>query len=149
MNELDFGVLSGMLGLELRKAQQIAEQTFANFVSGSLLPGHLTILVLIKDNPNQSQSAIAKAAGLDRSSLVPIVKQFEKRDWIVRQKSSVDSRANIVNITDEGLNQLNEYLPLTQTLESKVKNEMSVKDYDALVSLLKKFQNSVINIVTQ
>ena len=138
-----------MLGLELRKSQQTAERTFESMVSKTLLPGHLTIMVLIKNNPNQSQSSVANAAGLDRSSLVPVIQQFEKHGWIIRQKSSVDARANIMNITQKGLNHIDKYLPLTQALEKKIKKQMSAKDYQTLLALLKKFRHCVSEIIAQ
>ena len=90
---MNYGFLNDMVGLELRKAQIMAVRKFERLVGKDLQAGHFTVLVLIKHNPRSTQSAIALAAGLDRSSLVPLLKQFEEKGFITRKKARGESRA--------------------------------------------------------
>lgn len=140
-DELSYGILNGMVGLELRKAQTLATQTFLNVLKGRILPGHYTILVLIANNPNQSQSRIAEAAGLDRSSLVPILKQFEKDGLINRLSARHDRRSKVMTITAKGKKLIEKYTTDIQNLENMVIAGLGKDNHTQLVELLIKFQS--------
>tara|TARA_R110002073_G_scaffold52903_4_gene137061 strand:- start:8675 stop:9181 length:507 start_codon:yes stop_codon:yes gene_type:complete len=138
--DFDYGILHHMVGLELRKAQALANQTFLSALEGQLLPGHYTVLVLIAKNPNQSQSRIAEAAGLDRSSLVPILKQFEKDDLIKRHPARHDRRAKIMTITPKGAGLITKYEKQIKALEQTVLSGLGPENHAKLVELLLAFQ---------
>lgn len=140
---MEYGFLTNMIGIELRKAQILAEKKFDTEFGGHLLPGHLTVLVLIQHNPGQTQSAIAQGAGLDRSSLVPLLKQFEKQGLITRRKDERDARSNITEITAKGTEYIAQVKPQIQALEAFVRKEMGSKDYGHLTRLLQDFQNII------
>ena len=129
-----------MVGLELRKTQKMAEKKFEMATTDKLLSGQLTVLVLIKHNPGETQSAIARAAGIDRSSLVPILKQFEKKGYVSRRKAERDSRSNIIEITRAGEHALSELQPVVTELETSVTDQFGANNTKQLVALLKKFQ---------
>lgn len=137
---MDYGFLTNMLGLELRKTQKLAERKFEWTFDNNLLVGQLTVLVLIKYNPGHTQSAIAQAAGLDRSSLVPILKQFEKRGLITRSKAPGDGRSNMVKITELGDEAITEFMPHVVQLEASVSRQFGAKKTAQLVQLLQEFQ---------
>jgi len=140
MTKINYGFLSDMVGLELRKAQIKAERKFEEVFGGELLPGHYTVLVLIKNNPGSTQSAIAQSAGLDRSSLVPLLKQFEKRGFITRKKATGDARSNIMEITPGGEAFIRQKREKIQGLEQMIMNEFGVTHYKQLVNYLQKLQ---------
>ena len=136
---LDYGPLTDMIGVELRLAQSHAERVFYTHVKDALLPGHLTVLVLIQKNPGLSQSAIAMAAGLDRSSLVPVLKNFEKEKLIRRKPSPTDKRSNVMTITPKGEVMIEQMLPQIQALENNAIKSLGRRKYTQLISLLKDF----------
>jgi len=138
---MDYGFLSDMVGLELRKAQSRAEKKFEQLFGKDLLPGHYTVLVLIKNNPGSTQSAIAQSAGLDRSSLVPLLKQFEKRGFITRKKATNDARSNITMITRAGEDFINPHRVAIEGLEQGIKKQFGLKNYTQLVKSLKELQD--------
>ncbi len=137
---LDYGPLTDMIGVELRLAQSHAERVFHNHIKDNLLPGHLTVLVLIHNNPGLSQSAIATAAGLDRSSLVPVLKNFEKEKLIRRKPSSTDKRSNVMTITPRGEAVIEQMLPQIRALENDAIKCLGRRKYTQLISLLKDFR---------
>lgn len=143
-DHLDYGPLKSMVGLEVRKAQSKAAKAFANEVDLTLLPGHLTALILIQNNPGQTQSAIAKACGLDRSSFAPLIKQFEQQELVKRHQSVGDSRAKTMKITQKGIDYIASYLPAVETLEARVKTAMGERDYKRFIQLLIKFQAKLV-----
>jgi DNA-binding MarR family transcriptional regulator len=141
--DLNYGFLSDMLGLELRKAQIQAEKKFDQVFGKKLLPGHYTVLVLIKNNPGSTQTAIAQSAGLDRSSLVPLLKQFEERGLIVRKKAKRDARSNITVITPAGEAFILENQPKIEALEQALEKNFGSRRYKELVAALKELQTYI------
>ncbi|MBL4803194.1 MAG: MarR family transcriptional regulator [Emcibacter sp.] len=137
---LNYGMLDKMVGLELRKAQSLARQTFMKVLEGRILPGHFTVLVLIAHNPQQSQSRIAEAAGLDRSSLVPVLKQFEKQGLIKRIPARKDRRSKIMTITAKGQKFIEKYTGEIQNLEDMLIEGLGQENHTKLSELLIQFQ---------
>lgn len=138
---MDYGFLSDMVGLELRKAQIKAERKFEQVFGKELLPGHYTVLVLIKNNPGSTQSAIAQSAGLDRSSLVPLLKQFEKKGFITRKKAKGDGRSNITKITPVGEAFIHQNQGKIEALEQAIKDKFGTDYYQQLVKSLQELQS--------
>lgn len=137
---MDYDFLSRSIAVELRRAQILAEKKFEATFGRDLLPGHLTVLVLIQNNSGATQTAIAGAAGLDRSSLVPLLKSFEKSGFITRQKAENDARSNVMKITNEGKKFIEEHKPKIIELEKFVEQGLGKKKYKSLVEQLQEFQ---------
>jgi len=142
---MDYGFLTGMVGLELRKTQIWAEKKFEQQFGKELLPGHFTVLVLIKNNPGSTQSSIAEFAGLDRSSLVPLLKQFENKGFITRKKANTDGRSNITKITLAGENFINQQRTRIEKLEQDIKHQIGQNKYQQLVKQLQQLQKIIDN----
>lgn len=140
---MNYNFLTNSVAVELRRSQIVAERKFETIFGRDLLPGHLTILVLIKHNPGQTQSAIARAAGLDRSSLVPLLKQFEKQGFITRRKAENDARSNVMEITPEGVRFVEKNKQKIIELETLVATKLGQKKYEKLIALLQEFQHLI------
>ncbi|HEC00507.1 MAG TPA: MarR family transcriptional regulator [Sphingomonadales bacterium] len=140
-NDLSYGLFSNMVGIELRKAQLLATQTFMDVLKGRILPGHFTILILIANNPEQSQSRIAEAAGLDRSSLVPVLKQFEKDGLINRVSARHDRRSKTMTITAKGQKLIDQFTGDIQNLENMLIEGLGKDNHAKLADLLVQFQD--------
>ncbi|PCI32151.1 MAG: MarR family transcriptional regulator [Alphaproteobacteria bacterium] len=139
--ELSYGMLDRMVGLELRKAQMLARQTFLDLLKGHILPGHFTILVLIANNPGQSQSRIAEAAGFDRSTLVPVLKQFEKDGLIERVAARNDRRSKTMTITAKGKKLIKKFNDDIKRLEDRLVEGLGQEKHAQLSDLLIQFQH--------
>lgn len=59
-------------------------------------------LVLIVDNPGMRQSQLADALAIERSNLVLIVDELERRELIIREPSKTDRRAYSLTTTLKG-----------------------------------------------
>lgn len=97
---LNPGILPGLLGYRLRLAQQVVFRAFAASVP-ELSPGRVGILLLLEANPGVTQSRLAQAVGLDRSTMVGIVDGLEGRGLIERRRGT-DRRTNGLWLTAEG-----------------------------------------------
>lgn len=80
---LELGVLPSLIGYQLRMAQ-IA--LFRDFARGpgehDVTPGLFGVLVVIEANPDLKQSELARATHLDRSTVVTIIDNLERRGLV-------------------------------------------------------------------
>ena len=77
------GLLAGLLGYRLRLAQQRVFRDFAGNVAAhfpGISPGRAGILLLVEANPGVTQSLLARAVNLDRSTMVGVLHALEDRD---------------------------------------------------------------------
>jgi DNA-binding MarR family transcriptional regulator len=136
---MDLGALEHNVGYHMRKAVLAAQSSFLRETGVKLMTGQYSVMEIIAQNPGRTQSAIALAAGLDRSSLVPILTQFEQDDLIIRNQVKRDKRAYAVSLTPKGEAELAELRIKIEDMEKKFIQGMGVRNHQQLITLLKKF----------
>jgi len=97
---LKTGILSSLLGYRLRLAQQSVFREFARAIP-ELSPGRAGILLLVEANPGVTQSRLAQAVKLDRSTLVGVLHALEERGLLERRRGT-DRRTNGLWLTTPG-----------------------------------------------
>lgn len=100
---INFGILDRLLGYKLRRAQL----TFFTHFSAAcadlgISPGLFGVLVVVKENPGLTQTAVANALGNDRSAMVAVVDKLEGMGLIERRPSAKDRRSYALFMTAEG-----------------------------------------------
>lgn len=98
------GMLGGLLGYHLRRAQVALFRHFDQSVgvAEGITPGLLGTLALIAENPGLSQSRLAEAMEVDRSTMVAVIDQLEARGLAVRGRSPTDRRTHCLELTAKG-----------------------------------------------
>lgn len=105
--QVNSGCLPDLVGYNLRRAQSAVFQHFAETVSShDVSPGHFGVLVFIEANPGMSQTMLARAIGIDRSSIVPVIDHLEGGGLVTRQKKARDRRTHELRLTDFGKSRL-------------------------------------------
>jgi DNA-binding MarR family transcriptional regulator len=100
---INLGSLAGYAGYHLRLAQDASFQAFAARVGeGDLRPGYFTLLMLIRENPGITQTAISQASGRDKSTLTPALRYLEENGYIGRERVDHDRRARRLSLTATG-----------------------------------------------
>lgn len=136
---LDFGVLPDLTGYQLRMAQIAIFRDFSESVGEfDVTPGLFGVLVIIGENPGLKQSELARAAHLDRSTVVSIIDNLERRDLVERRPAQNDRRSNALFLTRAGKKLLK---PLKQRVadhEERLVHHLSEDEKATLVRLLKK-----------
>ncbi|MCC3303583.1 MarR family winged helix-turn-helix transcriptional regulator [Sneathiella sp. HT1-7] len=135
--------LDEVVGFHMRKAILRAQSTFATVAGKKLMTGQYSVMAIINENPGRTQSAIAEAAGLDRSSLVPILNKFEDEGLILRAPVKGDKRAYAVRLTKKGERELAELESKVREIEAKVISGLGTKDHQTLIDLLKRFHEII------
>jgi DNA-binding MarR family transcriptional regulator len=142
---LDRGLLPTLLGYALRRAQSAVFADFAATFSRAgetLTPGELGLLVLVDRNGGLSQMALARALGIDRSTLVPILDRLQARGFLVRRASPTDGRTHALALTPAGARALARFVRLVTAHEKRIAAGLSAAETQTLIELLDKVRAS-------
>lgn len=139
-NGLDHGVLPDLIGYQLRLAQIAVFRDFERTVGDlGISPGRFGVLVLVDANPGITQSRLAEAVGLDRSTLVPVLDGLERRELLERRQGT-DRRTNGLWLTPKGKRFLARVKRRIEAHEERLLTGLSAKERDQLVSLLSRLR---------
>jgi DNA-binding MarR family transcriptional regulator len=137
---IDFGPLDGLVGYQLRRAFLRSNQLFGLLVGrAGLQAGQYGVLKLISLNPGRSQSEIAAAAGLDRSSLTQLLDQLCRRGLVERQPGP-DRRTLSLHLTAAGEAAMAEAVVSVCEHEAAIRGDLTDEEARILVELLKRLR---------
>jgi DNA-binding MarR family transcriptional regulator len=133
----EWGQLAGSVGPRLRLLHNILVARSIAALDGSGLPtGSHTVLSLIAANPGSTQTALADAAGLNKSALVGIVDELEKRGFAERVRSPTDRRRNHLTVTPAGVTEMKAMFAKTSPAEAQIREALGPGDHALLLELL-------------
>lgn len=136
---LDFGILPTLTGYQLRIAQVAMFRDFAVTLGDfDVTPGLFGVLVIIEANPGLKQSELARAAQLDRSTVVSVIDNLERRGLVERRPAENDRRSNALVLTDSGGELLRKVKRLVADHERRLVAQLSEDERVTLVDLLKR-----------
>lgn len=130
------GALAGLLGYRLRLAQQAVFRDYASSV-GEVSPGRAGILLLVESNPGVTQSRLARAVHLDRSTMVGVIDKLEERGLIERRRGE-DRRTNGLWLTRAGRALLTRMKERIEQHERRVAARLTQAERGQLFALLEK-----------
>ena len=130
------GLLPDLLGYRLRLAQQAVFRDFGDTVT-DLSPGRVGILMLIDANPGVTQSRLAHAVGLDRSTMVGVLHALEARSLVERRRGE-DRRTNGLWLTASGLKVVAGLKRRIRVHERRVAARLTPAERARLLALLEK-----------
>ena len=134
---LDFGLLPGLLGYQVRQAQIAIFRDFtATLSDDGMTPTLFGSLVLIEANPGLRQADLARALGLDRSTVVTVIDTLEKRDLVARRRAADDRRSNAVTLTPAGTRLLGRLKPRVADHEARLAASLDADEQAALADML-------------
>ena len=141
VKSLDRGVLPSLLGYVLRRTQSAVFADFAGTFAKAgeaLTPGEFGLLVLVERNTGLSQMMLARALGIDRSTLVPILNRLQARGLLVRRASPSDGRTHALGLTSAGEKALARFERLVKAHEKRIAARLSETETRQLIELLEK-----------
>jgi DNA-binding MarR family transcriptional regulator len=130
------GLLPDLLGYRLRIAQQALFRDFAATVA-ELSPGRVGILLLIEANPGVTQSRLAQAVALDRSTMVGVLHALEDRGLVERRRGE-DRRTNALWLTNTGRTVVGKLKRRIGRHERRVAARLTAVEREELIRLLEK-----------
>jgi DNA-binding MarR family transcriptional regulator len=136
---INYGLLPGLVGYQLRMAQIALFRDFAQGPGGEdVTPGLFGVLVIIEANPDLKQSELARATHLDRSTVVTIIDNLERRGLVERRAAVHDRRSNAIRLTDAGISLLRKLKRQVSQHEKRLLQNFSKAESETFLALLKK-----------
>jgi DNA-binding MarR family transcriptional regulator len=121
----------------IHRASQAAHDAFARENADGVTARQLVVLAVVADASGCCQTDIVERTGIDRSTLVDIMRRLEKGRFITRQRAKHDTRAYELHITTEGSRALAAGVELTKRAEKALGARLSAGGKLQLVTLLK------------
>jgi len=138
-DKIAFGPLPDLIGYRLRLAQIAIFRDFAQTLGHhEISPGLFGALVIIETNPGLKQTELAKATHLDRSTVVSLVDNLERRGLVERRSAASDRRSNALQLTPAGRTLLKKLQRLVAEHEQRLAANLSEKEQITLIKLLDK-----------
>ena len=103
-----------------------------------LKTGAFSTLALISANPGCSQTALARALGMDKSAVVPIIDELEQRGLARRVRSSEDRRRHALEVTDAAQALIDQMNAAVSAVGRPIRQAMTAEEYRLMLSLLER-----------
>lgn len=141
---LNWGILAGYVGPRIRLIRNHLHQRSIMVSKPFDLPtGTLTLLSLIKANPGSSQRELADWAGITGPGLVGIIDELEKREMVVRVRSTEDRRRNSLELTELGERTVHMLLDTVAQIEQPIREELSEAELATLIELIDRVSKAI------
>lgn len=132
-----FGPLNDYLGYKLRQAQTASFRHLDSAPgSADLSPGRFSLLTMIDANPGITQTRIAQAFGLDKSTLSPVIESLVRRRLISRRQSKTDRRAFGLSLTKSGRLRLHEKRAQIDAQERLMESAFTAEEHAQMLEFL-------------
>lgn len=140
--EAEISDLEGFIGYNLKRAYVIVQNDFRRALGeDGFAPRVFSALSLVVQYPNVTQSGLARMLGIERSGLVSIVDELEKRQLLVRTNVPGDRRVHALVPTDEGKRVYAASWKAVREHENVLLSNLSDDEKSTLVHLLKKIRS--------
>ena len=138
-SNLNFDILLTLMGYHLRRAQISFFNDFENSMGGvQITLGQFGVITLIAVNPGLTQSALARAVGIERSTMVAVIHVLESRSLVERRPSPVDGRSYALVRSAEGSDMLKQLKPMVLEHEKRVTANLDPEERSQLLRVLSK-----------
>ena len=139
LTAVDLGALPDLIGFHLRMAQLNVFKDFDREFAGlDITPAIFGVLEILHHNKGLTQTRLATAIGLDRSSLVPLLDKLQKRNVVAREASVKDRRSNHLFLTPDGRQLLLKADKRVKLHEQRILASLSKTETRQLIKLLMK-----------
>lgn len=119
-----------------RLGYAVKAQVFDEFEQLGFSPYHYSVLALLDEGTRETQSTIADALNVDRTTLVGLLDTLEEQGFVERRPDPNDRRRNVVSLTAAGKRQLGVFRTCAQRVEDEVLAPLNAKDRETLHRLL-------------
>ncbi|MDP2133829.1 MAG: MarR family transcriptional regulator [Sulfuritalea sp.] len=136
---IDYGMLPDLVGYHLRMAQIALFRDFSQGLGAEdVTPGLFGVLVIIEANPDLKQSELARATQLDRSTVVTVIDNLERRGLVERRVALHDRRSNAIRLTAAGTTLLRKLKRQVSLHEKRLLENFSDVERASFIALLQK-----------
>jgi DNA-binding MarR family transcriptional regulator len=106
------------------------------FVDLDLTQKQVSVLWLVDDHPDISQTDLAQLLRMDRATTMAIINRLEARKFLARGQSLSDKRKQTLNLLPDGKKMLSVAKEAIQEHEAWLKSRFSDKEVEKLIEML-------------
>lgn len=133
----DIGEIRNIVGFHIRLAHGAVYRHFTEtFTELDLTQKQVSVLWLVDDHPDISQTDLAQRMRMDRATTMAIVNRLQAREYLVRGKSDSDGRKQTLNLTDGGRKALNSAKDAIAEHERWLKSRFTDREVETLIEML-------------
>jgi len=145
LQHMDWGELRNGVGTSVRLLRnELVNRIVEAYAPFSLRSGALSTMVLIKANPDCSQSEVAREVAMDDSAMVAIIDDLEQRGLAQRSRSTRDRRRNSLSLTPEGERVMAQMIGCAMAVERPIREALTAEELETMVSLLRRSYDALI-----
>lgn len=134
--------LEDLVGYNLKRAYIVMQSDFRSALGPNGLSARVfSALSLVTQFPNITQSALARKLGIERSGLVAIIDELEKRTYLERRLVPGDRRVQALVATKAGEAACRDALVAVRGHEAALLSNLTDDEKQTLVDLLKKIRS--------
>ena len=115
---------------------EVKDRVHDGYEAAGASPFHFTVLAVLDEGARETQATIADALGYDRSYLVGLLDDLEKRELIERKRDPADRRRHIVKLTPAGKKTLAKLRALQASIDDDFFAPLSADERAELHTLL-------------
>lgn len=133
--------LEGLIGYNLKRAYVTVSDDFRRALTqDNLSPRLFSALALVKARPGLSQSALARQLGIERSGIVAMIDELERRGHVMRKPVPQDRRRQALQLTQAGEEAYKIALGKVKAHEARLLGSLDAGECEALISILQKIR---------
>lgn len=133
--------LDGFIGYNLKRAYVIVQTDFRRALGADgFSPRVFSVLGLVVQRPEITQSEVARLLGIERSGLVALVDELEQSGHIQRQSVEGDRRIQALVPTPAGIKAYEAALLAVKTHEDALFADLTARERATLLATLRKFR---------
>lgn len=126
-------------GYLIRRLHQIHIGLFAEECgSEDLTPVQSAILTVLQGGEEMDQLTLSTSVGIDRTSGADVIRRLERRGLVTREASSLDRRAKIVKITEQGKKFTARVRPMMAAAQDRLIAPLTDEEREEFFRLIKK-----------
>jgi DNA-binding MarR family transcriptional regulator len=133
----DIGEIRNIVGFHIRLAHGAVYRHFTEtFTDLDLTQKQVSVLWLVDDHPDISQTDLAQRMRMDRATTMAIVNRMQARHYLVRGQSANDGRKQTLNLTGAGRQALVVAKDAIAEHERWLKSRFSDREIEQLIEML-------------
>ncbi|WP_424830237.1 MarR family winged helix-turn-helix transcriptional regulator [Ruegeria sp.] len=139
----DLSYLESTLGYRMKRALVALYRGIYDSLGGDgLTLVQFSVLSIVQDNPGIAQSELAKALGVERPRLVPVIDTLEKRGLAERRQNPEDRRGRMIYLTADGTFCIRQLKMKFDAHQKTLRDQIGGVTFDQLLGTLERISDS-------